>query len=77
VKGFQRQNARDARVSQVLDEIYDLFIDLEATEDQLDFPVVYTDARAGTATPDLQQPAENLQALFDLIVTGRAGSQPA
>src|SRR5262244_239988 len=39
----------DARVAEVLDEIYDLFIDLDATEDQLDFPVVYTDARRGIA----------------------------
>src|SRR5213079_3167897 len=43
----------DARPAEVLDEVYDLFIDLEATEDQLDFPVLYTNARAGTATPDL------------------------
>src|SRR3990172_2468842 len=39
----------DARVGEVLDEIYDLFIDLDATEAQLDFPVVYTNARAGIA----------------------------
>src|SRR6201997_1232675 len=39
----------DARVSEVLDEIYDLFIDLDATEDQLEFPVIYTNARAGVA----------------------------
>src|SRR5258707_14301899 len=39
----------DARPKEVLDEIYDLFIDLDATEDQLDFPVVYTNARAGVA----------------------------
>ena len=58
----------DARVAEVLDEIYDLFIDLDATEDQLEFPVVYTNARAGTATRDLKQPGENLKALFDLIV---------
>ena len=58
----------DARVAEVLDEIYDLFIDLDATEDQLDFPVVYSNARAGTATRDLQQPADNLKPLFDLIV---------
>jgi GTP-binding protein len=63
----------DARVAEVLDEIYDLFIDLEATEDQLDFPVVYTNARAGTATRELQQSAENLQALFDLIVEALPG----
>jgi GTP-binding protein len=58
----------DARVAEVLDEIYDLFIDLDATEEQIDFPVVYTNARAGTATRDLKQPGENLQPLFDLIV---------
>jgi len=58
----------DARVTAVLDEIYDLFIDLDANEDQLDFPVVYTNARAGTATCDLKQPGTNLQPLFELIV---------
>src|SRR5262249_11655033 len=58
----------DARVAEVLDEIYDLFIDLDATEDQLDFPVVYSNARAGTATRDLTQTAGNLKPLFDLIV---------
>src|SRR6059036_961200 len=58
----------DARAKEVLDEIYDLFIDLDATEDQLDFPVVYSNARAGTATRDLTQLAGNLKPLFDLIV---------
>jgi len=58
----------DARASEVLDEIYDLFIDLDATEEQLDFPVVYTNARAGLATRELKQPSENLKPLFDLIV---------
>ena len=58
----------DARVAEVLDEIVDLFIDLDATEDQLDFPVVYTNARAGTATRDLKRPGETLKPLFELIV---------
>ena len=58
----------DARVAAVLDEIYDLFIDLDASEEQLDFPIVYTNARAGTATRDLKNPGENLKPLFDLIV---------
>jgi GTP-binding protein len=58
----------DARAGEVLDEIYDLFIDLGATEDQLDFPVVYSNARAGIASRDLKQPGENLKPLFDLIV---------
>src|SRR5579864_3661216 len=58
----------DARIPEVLDEIYDLFIDLDAHEDQLDFPVLYTNARAGTATMNLEQPGENLQPLFAAIV---------
>src|SRR5438874_10305640 len=58
----------DARVGAVLDEIYDLFIDLDASEDQLDFPVVYTNARARTATLDLKQAGADLKPLFELIV---------
>src|SRR3989442_12460337 len=45
----------DARVPEVLNEIYDLFIDLDATEDQLDFPVLYSNARAGTAALKLEE----------------------
>ncbi len=63
----------DARIAVVLDEIYDLFIDLDASEDQLDFPVVYTNARAGTATLDLKQPGENLKPMFELIVEHPTG----
>src|SRR4051794_4232911 len=58
----------DARIPEVLDEIYDLFIDLDAHEDQLDFPVLYTNAKAGTATQKLETPGENLQPLFEAIV---------
>src|SRR5438034_3155057 len=58
----------DARIPEVLDEIYDLFIDLDAHEDQLDFPVLYTNARAGTATLKLDRPCDNLQPLFETIV---------
>ncbi|MBI3786119.1 MAG: translational GTPase TypA [Deltaproteobacteria bacterium] len=58
----------DARVAEVLNEIYDLFIDLDATEEQLDFPVVYTNARAGTATLDLAVPGQDVRPLFNLIV---------
>src|SRR4051795_8242300 len=58
----------DARPQEVLNEIYDLFIDLDAGEDQLDFPVLYTNAKLGTATTDINQPGENLQDLFDAIV---------
>src|SRR5688572_26935272 len=55
---------QDARVQEVLNEVYDLFIDLDATEDQIDFPVLYTNAREGTATTDLAQPGDSLQPLF-------------
>src|SRR6188768_4137910 len=58
----------DARVQEVLNEIYDLFIDLDATEEQLDFPVLYTSARSGTATIDVDQPGQDLRPLFDAIV---------
>jgi GTP-binding protein len=63
----------DARIAEVLDEIYDLFIDLGATEEQLDFPVVYTNARAGLATRELTQNSTNLKPLFDLIVEALPG----
>jgi GTP-binding protein len=63
----------DARTAEVLDEVYGLFIDLDASEEQLEFPVVYTNARAGTATRDLATPAEDLRSLFDLIVTALPG----
>jgi GTP-binding protein len=58
----------DARTKVVLDEVYDLFIDLDATEDQLDFPVLYTNGRAGTATTDLDTPGVDLRPLFDAII---------
>ncbi|MBK5296764.1 MAG: translational GTPase TypA [Vicinamibacteria bacterium] len=58
----------DARTKAVLDEIYDLFIDLDATEEQIEFPVLYTSARAGTSSTDLDVPGEDLRPLFDAIV---------
>ncbi len=57
----------DARPQEVLNEIYDLFIDLDAKEDQLDFPVLYTNAKEGTASTDIQG-GENLRPLFDAIL---------
>ena len=59
----------DARVQEVLNEVYDLFIDLDATEDQLDFPVIYTNARAGVAKKDLSESSENLRPLFETILS--------
>jgi GTP-binding protein len=58
----------DARAQEVLNEVYDLFIDLDAGEDQIDFPVLYTNAKSGTATTDIDKPGENLQPLFEAIV---------
>src|SRR5205085_11854240 len=46
----------DARAPEVLNEVFDLFIDLDATEEQLDFPVLYTNARVGTASFDADKP---------------------
>src|SRR5262245_8706532 len=59
----------DARVQAVVNEVYDLFIDLDATEDQLDFPILYTNARQGTATTDLAVAGETLRPLFDAVIT--------
>jgi GTP-binding protein len=58
----------DARPAAVLDEIYDLFIDLDATEDQLDFPVLYTNAKTGVAHRVVGDSSTNLQPLFETIV---------
>jgi GTP-binding protein len=59
----------DARPAEVLDEVYDLFIDLDANEDQLEFPVLYTNARTGTATTDLKVEGTSLEPLFETILT--------
>ena len=58
----------DARVPEVLNEIYDLFIDLDATEDQLDFPVLYTVAKTGVAKTSMEDDSNNLKPLFDSIL---------
>ena len=58
----------DARPQEVLNEVYDLFIDLDADEAMLEFPVIYTNGKAGTATLDLAQPGTDLQPLFEMIM---------
>ncbi|MGA3241847.1 MAG: translational GTPase TypA [Bryobacteraceae bacterium] len=58
----------DARVPEVLDEIYDLFIDLDATEDQLDFPILYTIAKTGIAKKSLDDDSTDLRPLFESIL---------
>jgi GTP-binding protein len=58
----------DARIQEVLNEVYDLFIDLDAAEDQLDFPVIYTNARLGIAKLDPDGEGTDLRPLFDMIL---------
>ena len=58
----------DARAQEVLNEIYDLFIDLDAHEDQLDFPVLYSNAKLGIAKTSLEDPSEDLRPLFEAIL---------
>lgn len=58
----------DARAQEVLNEVYDLFIDLDATEEQLDFPVLYCIAKTGVAKTSLEDPSETLEPLFQAIV---------
>jgi GTP-binding protein len=59
----------DARPQEVLNEIYDLFIDLDATEEQLEFPVLYTNAKLGTASSDPAKMGTDLGLLFEAIVS--------
>jgi GTP-binding protein len=58
----------DARLQDVLNEVYDLFIDLDATEEQLDFPVIYTDAKQGIAKRTMEEDSDNLTPLFEMIM---------
>ncbi|MFO7707485.1 MAG: translational GTPase TypA [Desulfobacterales bacterium] len=58
----------DRRINEVLDEIYDLFIDLDATEEQLNFPVLYTNAKAGIALTDPGGQGQGLKPLFEAIL---------
>jgi GTP-binding protein len=58
----------DARIAEVVDETYELFIDLGATEDQIEFPIVYTNARAGWASTDPEVAGSDLKPLCELIL---------
>jgi GTP-binding protein len=59
----------DARIDEVVDEVYELFLDLDADESQIDFPIVYSNARAGQASLDPTQPGTDLSPLLDLLVS--------
>jgi GTP-binding protein len=58
----------DARIADVIDETYELFLDLDATADQIEFPIVYANARAGWASLDPKATGGTLQPLFQLLV---------
>ncbi|MHB8657030.1 MAG: translational GTPase TypA [Solirubrobacteraceae bacterium] len=58
----------DARIDEVVDEVYELFLDLDANESQIDFPIVYCNARAGQASLDPEQPGTDLGPLLELLV---------
>ena len=59
----------DARIEEVVDEVYDLFIDLDATEKQIEFPIIYTNAKDVVAHYELQDDSANLEPLFETILT--------
>jgi GTP-binding protein len=58
----------DGRPAEVLDEVFDLFVELGANDEQLDFPVVYCSARAGFAKKELEDESDNMDPMFDIIV---------
>ena len=68
VVAINKIDRSDARSPEVLDDVYELFMDLGADENQIDFPIVYTNAKAGTATMDLAMPGTNLKPLFELLI---------
>ena len=59
----------DARIAEVVDEVYELFLDLDATEEQIDFPIVYAVARDGTASLEAETRGADLQPLVDLLLS--------
>ena len=65
----------DARIEEVISEVYDLFIDLDATEEQIEFPILYTNAKLGVAHTKLGDASTDLQPLFDMIVAEIPGPE--
>ncbi len=68
VVAINKIDRSDARSREVLDAVYELFLDLGADEKQIDFPVVFTNAKLGTATVDLDTPGTDLRPLFELLI---------
>jgi len=65
----------DARIEEVINDVYDLFIDLDAEEDQIDFPILYTNAKAGVAHHDLSDKSDSLRPLFETIISEIPGPE--
>ena len=65
----------DARISEVVDEVYDLFIDLDASEEQIDFPIIYTNAKNGVAHEALNSESRDLTPLFNSILSTMEGPE--
>ena len=65
----------DARAEEVINEVYDLFIDLDATDEQIDFPIVYTNAKAGVAHNEINDESNNLETLFEKIISHIKGPE--
>lgn len=65
----------DARPDEVIDEVYDLFIELDANEEQIEFPIVYTNAKIGAAHKEIDDSSDDLVPLFDQIVTSIPGPE--
>tara|TARA_Y100001970_G_scaffold279218_1_gene386147 strand:+ start:3632 stop:5452 length:1821 start_codon:yes stop_codon:yes gene_type:complete len=65
----------DARIKEVINEVYDLFIDLDANEEQIEFPIIYTNAKSGKAHNELGDSSDNLKPLFDLIIATFSGPE--
>ena len=65
----------DARISEVIDEVYDLFIDLDASEDQIEFPIIYTNAKIGIAHNELDSTSDDLMPLFKAIINTIKGPE--
>ncbi len=68
IVAINKIDRKDARPAQVLDEIYDLFIDLDATEDQLEFPLLYVIGREGKASRSLEESGKDLTPLFEAVL---------
>ena len=68
VVAINKIDRADARSGEVVDAVYELFMDLGANDQQIEFPIVYTNAKLGTATMDLTEPGSDLRPLMDLLV---------